>query len=83
MATNNRASPVDASAEVDVAVDFVGEAEFADREGHFRVELFVAAETFGSDRFPNRFLDLTLGRDADLFEELARRYIEAFFVHAR
>src|ERR1035437_4579884 len=83
MATKNRASPVDASAEVDVAVDLVREAERFDREGHLRVELLVAAEASGGNRFPNRFLDLTLGRDADLFEELARRYIEPFFVHTR
>src|SRR5438132_2371719 len=68
-------------AQIDLARDFMAQADAADGEHHFRRQFFVALEAAARDRIAHRFLDLALRSDADLLEEATQAAVEAIFIH--
>src|SRR6266404_4890327 len=53
----------------------------ADRQHHFRRQLFVALEAAVGERGAHRYFDLALRGDADFLEKSAQAGVEGVFVH--
>src|SRR3954463_8524687 len=58
-----------ASPQFDLFGNLVGQADAAERQYHFRRQLFIPLETAGGDRVAHRFFDFALRGDADFLEK--------------
>src|SRR5262249_15599632 len=71
------------SLQLDLAFDFVGEADPAERDRGPGGKLFVALEPALRQGLAHRLLDLALGAHAERLEELANATVEHVFVPDR